>query len=69
MVPHSSGMLAPMEISVDAMKRMAAAGGFAWTDAELEPLRPAVERLLDALGRLESLPLGDLEPTTQYRVL
>ena len=44
------------------MKRMAAAGGFAWTDAELEPIRPAVERL-------ESLPLEDLEPTTQYRVL
>lgn len=51
------------------MKRIAAAGGFAWTDAELEPIRPAVERLLDALERLESLPLGDLEPTTQYRVL
>ena len=51
------------------MKRMAAAGGFEWTDAELEPIRPAVERLLDALKRLESLPLEDLEPTTQYRVL
>ena len=51
------------------MKRMAAAGGFAWTDAELEPIRPAVERLLDALDRLERLPLEDLEPTTQYRVL
>mgnify|MGYP003579108451 FL=1 len=51
------------------MKRIAAAGGFAWTDAELEPIRLAVERLLDALGPLESLPLGDLEPTTQYRVL
>jgi len=51
------------------MKRMAAAGGFAWTDAELAPLRPAVERLLDALTQLESLPLEDLEPTTQYRVL
>ena len=69
MVPHSSGMLAPMEIGLEGMKRMAAAGGFAWTDAELEPIRPAVERLLDALDRLESLPLEDLEPTTQYRVL
>jgi hypothetical protein len=62
-------MLAPMEIDVDAMKRMAAAGGFAWTDAELEALRPAVARLLEALASLDSLPLGDLEPTTQYRML
>jgi hypothetical protein len=62
-------MLAPMEIGLEGMKWMAAAGGFAWTDAELEPIRPAVERLLDALDRLESLPLEDLEPTTQYRVL
>jgi hypothetical protein len=66
---HSSGMLAPMEIDVEGMKRMAAAGGFAWTDAELESIRPAVERMLDALGRLESVPLGELEPTTQFRVL
>jgi hypothetical protein len=51
------------------MKRMAAAAGFAWTDAELEPIRPAVERLLEGLERLESLPHEELEPTTQYRVL
>src|SRR5262245_50976610 len=68
MASHSSGMLAPMEIGLDAMKRIAAAG-FAWTDAELEPIRPAVERLLEALERLESLPLEELEPTTQYRIL
>jgi hypothetical protein len=61
-------MLAPMEIGVEGMKRMAAAGGFAWTDAELEPIRPAVERRLDALERLESVPLGAVEPTTQYRM-
>lgn len=51
------------------MKRVAALGGFAWTDADLEPIRPAVERLVEALERLESLPLGQIEPTTQYRVL
>lgn len=61
-------MLAPMEIGVEGMRRMAAAGGFAWTDAELEPIRPAVERLLDALERLESVLLGAIEPTTQYRM-
>ena len=62
-------MLAPMEIGLDDMKRIAAAAGFAWTDAELEPIRPAVERLLQALERLEGLPLEELEPTTQYRML
>jgi Asp-tRNA(Asn)/Glu-tRNA(Gln) amidotransferase C subunit len=62
-------MLAPMEIGVEGMKRMATAGGFAWSDAELESIRPAVERMLDALERLESVPLGEVEPTTQFRVL
>jgi len=62
-------MLARMEISVESLKRLAVLGGFAWTDADLEPIRPAVERLLEALGRLEALPLGEIEPATQYRVL
>jgi Asp-tRNA(Asn)/Glu-tRNA(Gln) amidotransferase C subunit len=61
-------MLAPMEIAVETLRRMAALGGFAWTDAELESIRPAVERLLEMLERLESLPIGALEPTTQYRM-
>jgi Asp-tRNA(Asn)/Glu-tRNA(Gln) amidotransferase C subunit len=62
-------MLARMEISVESLKRTAALGGFVWTDAELEPIRSAVERLLEGLQRLEQLPIGDIEPTTQYRVL
>jgi len=62
-------MLAPMEISVESMRCIASLGGFAWTDAELESVRPAVGRLLEALARLEGLPLDALEPTTQYRVL
>ena len=61
-------MLAPMEIAVETLRRMAALGGFVWTDAELESIRPAVERLLEMLERLESVPIGDLEPTTQYRM-
>jgi len=61
-------MLAPMEIGVQTLRRMAALGGFVWTDAELESIRPAVERLLEMLERLESVPIGDLEPTTQYRM-
>jgi Asp-tRNA(Asn)/Glu-tRNA(Gln) amidotransferase C subunit len=62
-------MLARMEIGVATMQRMAAVAGFAWSDAELEAIRPAVERLLEALARLEHVPLGAVEPTTQYRVL
>jgi hypothetical protein len=62
-------MLALMEISVPTMRRMAAVAGFAWSDAELEAIRPAVERLLESLARLEQVPLGVVEPTTQYRVL
>lgn len=62
-------MLARMEISVESLKRAAALGGFAWTDAELEAIRPAVQRLLASLAELEQLPLGAIEPTTQYRVL
>jgi Asp-tRNA(Asn)/Glu-tRNA(Gln) amidotransferase C subunit len=62
-------MLARMEISVESLRRTAALGGFAWTDAELEAIRPAVQRLLESLEQMEQLPLGALEPTTQYRVL
>ncbi len=54
---------------MESLKRPAALGGFVWTDAELEPIRSAVERLLEGLQRLEQLPIGDVEPTTQYRVL
>jgi Asp-tRNA(Asn)/Glu-tRNA(Gln) amidotransferase C subunit len=62
-------MLARMEISVDLLKRAAGLAGFEWSEAELEPIRPAVERLLEGLERLDEADLGDVEPTTQYRVL
>ncbi len=62
-------MLARVEISVESLRRTAALGGFAWTDAELEAIRPAVQRLLESLEQMEQLPLGAVEPTTQYRVL
>ena len=62
-------MLPAMEINLDTMRRMARLGGFAWTDAELEAIRPSLERLLDMLERLEALPLSGVEPTTQYRMV
>jgi len=58
-----------MEVSLDALKRARRLAGFDWNDAELEAIRPAVARALDLLARLESLPLANVEPTTQYRVL
>jgi len=48
------------------MSRLA---GFDWSDAELEAIRPAVTRTLELLAGLEQVPLANVEPTTQYRVL
>jgi Asp-tRNA(Asn)/Glu-tRNA(Gln) amidotransferase C subunit len=62
-------MLPPMEIDVDTLRRLARLGGFEWTDAELETIRPALARALEQLRGLEALPLADVEPATQYRVL
>ena len=66
---HSSGMLPPMEINLETLQRITRTAGFAWTDAELEALRPALQKSLELLARLEALPLGTVEPTVQYRML
>lgn len=62
-------MLPPMEIDLDSMRRAARLASFDWSDAELEAIRPTLERTLALLARLEALPLGDLEPATQYRMV
>ena len=54
---------------VDTLRRAARLGGFEFSTSDLEPLRPAIERALEALERLERLPLGAIEPVTQYRVV
>lgn len=51
------------------MRRIARLAGFAWSDAELEAMRPAVEAALRALAPLETMSLGEIEPATQYRML
>jgi Asp-tRNA(Asn)/Glu-tRNA(Gln) amidotransferase C subunit len=56
------------ELSIPVMQRMAALAGFEWTDAELEALRPAVERSLALIKKLESIGLSETEPTTQFRM-
>ncbi len=54
---------------LDTLRAAARLAGFAWSDAELEALRPAIEASLRLLATLEAVPLGAVEPTTQYRIL
>jgi hypothetical protein len=54
---------------VETLRGAARVAGFAWTVEDLETLRPAVEAALRLLATLDDLPLGAVEPTTQYRVL
>jgi len=55
-------------VSVEAMRQLAALNGFQWTDEDLERLRPAVERVMGLVARLEDLSLDAVEPVVQYRV-
>ena len=56
-------------IDLDALRRTARLAGFEWSDAELDAIRPMVEASLRLLASLETLPLDDVEPATQYRML
>jgi hypothetical protein len=56
-------------LDLDTLRRSARLAGFDWSDAELEAIRPMVEASLRLLAGLETLPLEDVEPTTQYRML
>jgi Asp-tRNA(Asn)/Glu-tRNA(Gln) amidotransferase C subunit len=62
-------MLARMDIDSATLKRVARLAGFEFTDADLDTIRPALERALDGLARLEALPVASVEPTIQYRML
>jgi len=58
-----------MPLNVDDMIRAARLAGFEWSASELEPIRPAVERALESLARLERLGPEAPEPATLYRVV
>ena len=60
-------MSEPIELA--ALRASARLASFEWTDIELEAIRPMVEASLRLLAGLEELPLRELEPTTQYRML
>ncbi len=53
----------------DALAQWARLAGFEWGAAELEAIAGPLARALESLGRLEQLPLRDVEPLTQYRML
>jgi Asp-tRNA(Asn)/Glu-tRNA(Gln) amidotransferase C subunit len=53
----------------ETLRAMARLSGVELPDAELEPLRALIERTIEMLARLESLPLSAVDPATQYRML
>ena len=55
-------------MTITEMREIARAQGFEFTDAELEGLRPLVERTLTLLQRLETVAAPALDPTTQFRM-
>jgi Asp-tRNA(Asn)/Glu-tRNA(Gln) amidotransferase C subunit len=61
-------MLARMDIDVATLRRTVALAGFDFTEAELDALRPGLDRALEQLRQLEMLSVGALEPTTHFRI-
>jgi hypothetical protein len=65
-----AGILRRMEsLTLDTMRAVARLQGFDWSDAELEAIRPVVEAGRRLLAALETAPLAQLDPTTQFRIL
>jgi Asp-tRNA(Asn)/Glu-tRNA(Gln) amidotransferase C subunit len=62
-------MSARAPLDIETLRAIARLGGFDWSAEVLESLRPEVERMLRAFAALDAVPLGEVEPTTQYRVL
>jgi hypothetical protein len=56
-------------LTLDTLRAIVRLRGFAWTDDELEAMRPAAEAALAMLATLRALDLGSADPTTQYRIL
>jgi DNA-binding transcriptional LysR family regulator len=54
---------------LETLREAARLAGFELAAEDLAPLRPAIERALRALERLEKLPLGAVEPVTQFRMV
>jgi Asp-tRNA(Asn)/Glu-tRNA(Gln) amidotransferase C subunit len=61
--------MSDLPMDIETLRRGAHLAGFAWSDAELEEIRPQVEALLHMLRALEAVDVGALEPTTHYRTV
>jgi hypothetical protein len=55
-------------LSARTLRRITTLQGFDWTEEDLERLLPAVERALELIGRLDALPLREVEPPVVYRM-
>jgi Asp-tRNA(Asn)/Glu-tRNA(Gln) amidotransferase C subunit len=56
-------------LDVETLRRTAQLAGFELSPTDLEPIRPAIERALEALAQLEELPLADVEPGSRFGVV
>jgi Asp-tRNA(Asn)/Glu-tRNA(Gln) amidotransferase C subunit len=61
--------MSDLPMDIETLRRGAHLAGFAWSDAELEEIRPQVEALLRTLRALEAVDVGAVEPTTHYRTV
>ena len=52
-----------------ALRRAASLAGFAFADAELEAILPAVNATRTLLAALEALPLDGVEAATRYTAI
>ena len=56
-------------VDIETLQHAARLAGFDFAASDLEPIQLAVARALQALERLEALPLAGVEPVTQFRVV
>ena len=54
--------------TIETIRTLARLHGFAWTDAEIEPMLPLAGACLAMLARLREVELGPADPTVQYRM-
>jgi hypothetical protein len=64
-------MLARMDpdpLDLEGLRRAARLAGFEWGDDELRAILPAATAAVRLLASLESVDVGEGEPSTQYRM-
>jgi len=66
----AAGILGRMSTTdIETLRQTARLAAFDFSPSDLEPIRRAIERALTALVRLEEMPLGSVEPVTQFRMV